>query len=400
MPSAQGKSYVLYFKKVSPVSVSVDDIVAICDDQVTMSAVVNGNLTHRTFWWELISGPAVLWITPQDQLVVTWAPADIVRTDRLFRFYINKDDPANEEVYDVWVYATPTDQFKVATEASSIATGPGRASIVENIYYTGDNEPRATDMFTANPLGYSPRVYYVEQESVSIDPKTPKNFAGVSQSTNFYVVWNVPPVYNSATPPQRKIKEYVLESSPDGASWTVVGTYSQPQAVVAAPGLSYRVKVRFEDALTLGGLSELVTRPSDHTWNEVTSPSISPTNLSSIVGSERVFAVDDFKVESYTPPLEITNYAVAVRNLFTYDWTTFPELDDDQYEPSSTFISAHSNTITNYNVIVRNLFTYDWTSFPELDDDTHSAGGQDIRYVDKYSIITNYIVVGGGTIGG
>lgn len=84
------------------------DQYATCAPEITLTAVVDGNLGGHTIWWEQIVGDSqIVWLTPQNQLQVTFA---IVggSADRTFRFYIDKGTPM-EQYDDVVTWGTPTD---------------------------------------------------------------------------------------------------------------------------------------------------------------------------------------------------------------------------------------------------------------------------------------------------
>lgn len=84
------------------------DQVTVCDTTVSMTATVIGDLTGHTIVWEQISGTAVTWITPLDQLSVSYTTATF--DDKVFRFYIDKG-AAGEQFDDVNIFGAPTFQY-------------------------------------------------------------------------------------------------------------------------------------------------------------------------------------------------------------------------------------------------------------------------------------------------
>jgi len=104
---------VSYSAKATPVGLITffsagEDQPAVCDGNVTMTAIVIGDLSGHTVLWEQLTGPAVTWTSPQDQLQVTYTVATF--EDRSFRFYIDKDT-GSEQSDDINIFGTPTEAY-------------------------------------------------------------------------------------------------------------------------------------------------------------------------------------------------------------------------------------------------------------------------------------------------
>lgn len=85
------------------------DQYATCDLELTLTATVNGNLSGHTIMWEQMSGSTqIIWLTPTNQLSVTYAVVGGGSSDRVFRFYIDKGTPL-EQFDDVTSWGTPTE---------------------------------------------------------------------------------------------------------------------------------------------------------------------------------------------------------------------------------------------------------------------------------------------------
>lgn len=76
-----------------------------CDTSVTLTAIVVGDLDGHTVLWEQVTGPAVTFTSPLNQLIVTYTVATF--EDRSFRFYIDKDT-GEEQSDDVNIFGAPT----------------------------------------------------------------------------------------------------------------------------------------------------------------------------------------------------------------------------------------------------------------------------------------------------
>ena len=88
-----------------------DPQVITCGVGTTLTATVWGSESSTaSFLWEQIAGPEVTWLTPLDQLVVSFNKNALPGNSNLdvqFRFWINKG--TSVEFYsDVWIYSTPT----------------------------------------------------------------------------------------------------------------------------------------------------------------------------------------------------------------------------------------------------------------------------------------------------
>lgn len=85
------------------------DQYATCAAEITLTATVDGNLGGHTVGWEQVAGDTqIVWLTPTDQLSVTFAIVGEGSNDRTFRFYIDKGTPL-ELSDDVVTWGTPTE---------------------------------------------------------------------------------------------------------------------------------------------------------------------------------------------------------------------------------------------------------------------------------------------------
>ena len=89
-----------------------DDQVVVCDTTVNLEATVIGDLTGHTIIWEQVSGVAVTFITPLDQLAISYTTANF--QDKIFRFTIDKGTGI-EQFDDVVMNSTPTYPYFIGT---------------------------------------------------------------------------------------------------------------------------------------------------------------------------------------------------------------------------------------------------------------------------------------------
>lgn len=102
------------------------DQYATCAPEITLTAVVDGNLGGHTIHWDQIVGDSqIVWLTPQNQLQVTFA---IVggSADRTFRFYIDKGTPM-EQHDDVVTWGTPTDMGSITCGLTTVTVAGHQA---------------------------------------------------------------------------------------------------------------------------------------------------------------------------------------------------------------------------------------------------------------------------------
>ncbi len=426
MPISTGKSYVVYFQKKAPIVVFVDDIFIVCDTLVTMTAVIVGNTTNRAFLWEQVSGPSITWLTPQNQLSVQWEPLSLVRQDRLFRFYVDKGDPLNEQVFDGYVFATPTEKLQSAASGRvSISLGVWQDVAGNYREQTDGVVPLSQLMYTSTPGagvgpaeptsfgGYTPipaslRLLPAASISSAVDvPVTP----GGGQSSDYVVLWLTPLAGLDMSATGRvasaKVRDYLLQEN-SGAGWVDVGTFTQPTSYPVTTGNSYRVITRWEN-----NFAGVTFQPM-----ETTSPGVYAEPDPKKFGT---YGVSNYQVSGTIFDPVISDYNVIIRTLRVVDWNKDTALDDDQYQadgpsidsslktivgpyagPTSgdffDFNSAGRTSLTLYNVIIRTRRVVNWDKDTALDDDQYQAKGEALGF--PLTFITNYLLVGGGTIGG
>ena len=92
-------------------SILLDSMMTVtCDDIITLSAQILGDITGHTFYWEQISGVPITWLEDQHQQSVMFQqPSD--RGDKLFRFTLDKGLDI-EKSKEIIVSAIPTDIIK------------------------------------------------------------------------------------------------------------------------------------------------------------------------------------------------------------------------------------------------------------------------------------------------
>ena len=90
-----------------------------CDINITLNAIVIGDLTGHTVEWAQLSGPPVVWLENIHQLSVMFEQPQI-RNDKVFRFYIDKG--TKDEIYrEVLVTSVARDIVSFTSLASNYA---------------------------------------------------------------------------------------------------------------------------------------------------------------------------------------------------------------------------------------------------------------------------------------
>jgi len=191
-----------------------EDLAAVCDTGETLTATIIGDKTAHVFLWEQISGDPVTFTTPLDQLSISFT--FITSVDRLFRFWIDKDDPEIAQYDDVWVYGTPTDIVSLGLTGSQPIYQPALACRI------------------------------VSCEDFDVAPQVPTashdGFA-VCTGSDYTLIWNPPPCDLD------KISHYIVQSN-DGTGWieAAIIINSEQRAYPAITGLWYRIVYVFNDA--------------------------------------------------------------------------------------------------------------------------------------------------------
>lgn len=304
------------------------DIIAVCDLQVTLTATVDGDLFGHTIVWEQVSGAPVTFITPTDQLSVTYVNAipgspitGGVFDDKVFRFIIDKNstDPNNPEQFDdVNVFGAPT-------------------SFVHNSHNTFLTNQGGLQAYTNANV---PQNYFFVLDS---------DGAGCN-NTAFDLRWSPP------TDSTFDVVRYEIEEYTPGSGFAVVGTttadYRNFQNIIL--GRSYRVLTYLSNGavhvgpLVLPDPTEPVAQ--DTVYNAYSTPGAVVSNfdleLFSLISCEEPELSDNNVYDSYSnPAVEVSNYTVELLTLIT---CTEPELDDnDVYDSYSTAGAI----ISNFDVI-------------------------------------------------
>lgn len=306
------------------------DQIAVCDLEITLTATVDGDLFGHTILWEQISGAPITFITPTDQLTVTYVNAipgspitGGVFDDKVFRFTIDKGstDPNNPEQFDeVNVFGAPTNP--VFTSYVSVIGGQG-----------------------AQGQNY-------------LDTDVPQNFTfildndgGGCGNTQFDLIWSGPATNES------RVVRYEVEEYTPGAGFSTVAVFNPQQRRFknVQLGRSYRVITY----LVYGGVhvGELLAP-------DPTSPAAQSTSYQSYAAA----------------PVTVDNFDVLIRSIVICDE---PELDDNNIYGS---YAAAPVTIDNFDVITRTVVT---CTEPELDDNniygSYAAGSvviEDFNVVD------------------
>ncbi len=209
------------------------DIQAVCDLQIVLTATVDGDLFGHTIVWEQISGTAVTFITPLDQLSIeylngTGSPVTgSIFDDKVFRFTIDKgslNPTSPEQSCDVNVFGAPTEQV-----FSGTLMGQG----AQTQLYLDCNVPSCRDT------------------SLSLNANLDGAECNLATGTLF---WGPPACDDIA------ISRYQVEEFISGSGWSVVATLNPIQrrfdGVVA--GRTYRVvTILANGAVDLGCLQYL-----------------------------------------------------------------------------------------------------------------------------------------------
>lgn len=110
-----------------------------CSDIVTLKATIVTNYPGHTYYWEQIAGPAVTWLEPQNQLLVTFQKP-VTTEDLVFRFWADR--------------YTPKQQYKDFIAANTARDDTQLSVTVSNTGYINSNSEAGISTSTLIP-GFS-----------------------------------------------------------------------------------------------------------------------------------------------------------------------------------------------------------------------------------------------------
>jgi hypothetical protein len=260
---------VSYSAKATPVGLITffsagEDQPAVCDGNVTMTAIIVGDLTGHTVLWEQLTGPAVTWTSPLNQLQVTYTVATF--EDRSFRFYIDKDT-AQEQSDDINIFGTPTDKtyFGLPDNNCLINFGVGlrcnAPDLVLGYEFPGDKVTAAACRTSNNPELFwttdcetdDTLVQYIVQERTAagawnneaVLPPTANRHTPLNPGATYRVVAvrleinSVP----SSTPSNSVYEDGLIGKTNDGvgaavSTWTEIGSGNARKSHITIPTYS------------------------------------------------------------------------------------------------------------------------------------------------------------------
>lgn len=129
----------------------------------TVTVMLNANITvspgdniaaHR-FEWEQIAGDPVIWLEDQDQPSVTWQYPDEFRTDRTFRFWVDRGTNV-EQFADILVTAIPRSDFSQGTSVN-----PTYFTTTDSVSGIAANPYTAHDLYGFNTSVESPTAWII-----------------------------------------------------------------------------------------------------------------------------------------------------------------------------------------------------------------------------------------------
>ena len=185
-----------------------EDFLAICDTSISLQATVIGDTTGHVFLWEQISGSAVTWTSPLNQLSATYTTS--IFDDKIFRFWIDKGTP-NQQFDDVIIYGTPTEIKFLSMGASNngvVNYGSGvrcrdlNLRGVNNFPFTQHNGVvgcGSTDwnLIWDEPCDVEHIVHYIVQEKnilgpwndvATVTPMAPRQYSSVNLGSSYRIL--------------------------------------------------------------------------------------------------------------------------------------------------------------------------------------------------------------------
>ncbi len=236
---------------------------AVCDGLVTLTAIVVGDLTGHTIVWEQLTGPAVTFTSPLNQLVVTYTV--VTFEDRSFRFTIDKGT-GQEQSDDVNIFGTPTEEYTTGVPDGNCLINFGSGlrcnapDLVVGYEFPGDKTVAAAcrtsnnaELFWSLDCEIDTLVQFVVQErsvagawtDEAIVPKTQFRYTPLNLGSSYRVV-AVRREINSAlsnTPSSSRLTDNIIGTTNDGVGaeasiWHEFGSGQAKQSHITIPTYS------------------------------------------------------------------------------------------------------------------------------------------------------------------
>jgi len=96
---------------------TLGDITVICQTYITLTAILQGDITGHTFEWEQTSGFPVDWVGSRFSTTVTFSQT--IKNDKTFRFWVDRGT-AIQRFRDVNVWNTPTELITASISVNAV----------------------------------------------------------------------------------------------------------------------------------------------------------------------------------------------------------------------------------------------------------------------------------------
>lgn len=315
---------------VSFVSAGIDSVFT-CRNVVSMSATVVGDLRGHTVEWEQISGAPVQFLSPTNELEMTFTFNS--RDDKQFRFYMDRGTPM-EWYDDVWAWQTPTDTHY---HASQIPSNSHTISGINNSNWDSTSVHVITEFVDYNTAF--------------------KGYASATD-TNKALFWVKPP-------DSQYVTHYVIQRWENGAWTDFAVTNAKVQYAPVENGYNYRLLTYHLNALMYGSKYYVTVSKTIRVSVEPEPFGESGTSTGSSFISRHGLTqtgydvLQRFLLTQQPPPSlspntnshipsaahQDTGYSLLERTVFRYD------VDPSIAPNTNSTISAHGHVITGFSVI-------------------------------------------------
>lgn len=226
--------------------------------EIFISVTLNDYFNHRnvTFTWEQIEGNTVI-LSNYDQLQTSFPFSDTNTTDKIFRFYIDKDLPT-ETYIDARVYHTP---ISFASPSSSVDTQSIRIlDIIDQVKtaYIPNFTREINPDVPVIPLLEVTFNYYVEQEILDVSSKIEVLYSPTPDTVPYILEGTMYPIVGPAFPPTyiANIGYYLFVLYVDYPGSGTKQYYSTLQ-IVKDTGDSGNIVHAVDDLVSPGSVTEL-----------------------------------------------------------------------------------------------------------------------------------------------
>ncbi len=320
---------------------SVDNVLAVCNNDITIIAELHGSVTGHTFSWEQLNGNevGVVYTSPTNESTLSYTNFVPPGThdDKQFRFWVDKGTP-HEQYQDVWVWGSPIELQNM------------------NLLQT------TNDLNVVDQIGPSSISAYF---SIGLIYDTD----GVTYYSGVFLEWGVPANQNTTKFLNYRVQVYdTVNGVWNTVYYTTDGTAALPLSntfVNPLPNTWYRIVGEYSNLTTTQSSFIYSNNLSYQNSSEITLPILKVTdvypmmvtnqhNVSNIISNLRTLTLQQYSIPDNDIVTTYTSQQFSNNNISNYNNLTLQQFSMPDVDVISSAVTSNTNinnTITYYNVL-------------------------------------------------